>query len=134
MDVSTIVGLFAAGETADTVTAEYALTQQQYALHRHLYDLIGVYSTDGDRMIVSTDGTRRPVSTKAWDTAYQLRGVTHIEEGASDSPLDAVFVELKEDAPRAAKASSCATTSGPRCGSSCLRRRQAPRIATSATR
>jgi hypothetical protein len=73
--------------------------KQQYALHRHLYDLIGVYYTNGDRVIVSTDGTRRPVSTKAWDTAYQLRGVTHIEEGASDSPLNAVFIELKEDAP-----------------------------------
>ena len=73
--------------------------KQQYALHRHLYDLIGVYYTNGDRVIVSTDGARRPVSTKAWDTAYQLRGVTHIEEGASDSPLNAVFLELKEDAP-----------------------------------
>jgi hypothetical protein len=75
--------------------------KQQYALHRHLYDLIGVYYTNGDRIIVSTEGARRPVSTKAWDTAYQLRGVTHVEEGASDSPLRAVFIELKEDAPTA---------------------------------
>ena len=36
------------------------------------------------------------VHTAAWDTAYQLKGVTHIEEGASESPLRAVFVEMKE--------------------------------------
>jgi uncharacterized protein (DUF433 family) len=29
MDVATIVGLFAAGETVDTVMAEYALTSEQ---------------------------------------------------------------------------------------------------------
>jgi hypothetical protein len=78
---------------------DIAWLKQQYALHRHLYDLIGVYYTDGDRTIVSTEGARRPVSTKAWDTAFQLRGVTHTEEGASDAPLRAVFIELKEDAP-----------------------------------
>jgi uncharacterized protein (DUF433 family) len=39
MDVATIVGLFAAGETVDTVVAEYALTAEQvraalaYAAH-----------------------------------------------------------------------------------------------------
>lgn len=74
--------------------------KQTYPLHRHRYDLVGVYYTSGDRIIVSTDGNRRPVSTKAWDTAFQLHGVTHIEEGASDQPLRAVFLELKEDAPR----------------------------------
>jgi hypothetical protein len=70
--------------------------KQQYPLHRHPYDLTGVYYTDGDRTIVSEAGERRPVRTAAWDTAYQLKGVTHIEEGASDSPLRAVFVEMKE--------------------------------------
>jgi hypothetical protein len=72
--------------------------EQQYPLHRHIYDLTGVYYTDGDRVIVSEAGARRPVSTKAWDTAFQLKGVTHVEEGASDQPLRAVFVEFKEPA------------------------------------
>ena len=75
-----------------------AWLKQQYPLHRHRYDLVGVYYAPGDRMIVSTDGSRRPVSTEAWQTAFQKSGVTHIEEGASDSPLRAVFVELKEPA------------------------------------
>jgi hypothetical protein len=70
--------------------------KQKYALHRHPYDLTGVYYTDGDRTIVSEGGERRPVHTAAWDTAFQLKGVTHIEEGASDSPLRAAFVEMKE--------------------------------------
>jgi len=72
--------------------------KQQYPLHRHVYDLTGVYYTDGDRTIVSEAGERRPVHTTAWDTAFQLKGVTHIEEGASDAPLRAVFVEMKEPA------------------------------------
>jgi hypothetical protein len=38
------------------------------------------------------------VSTKAWDTAFQRSGVVHIEEGASDAPLRALFIEMKEPA------------------------------------
>jgi hypothetical protein len=72
--------------------------KQQYPLHRHRYDLVGVYYAPGDRTIVAQDGTRRPVSTKAWDTAFQRAGVTHIEEGASDTPLRALFIDLKEPA------------------------------------
>jgi hypothetical protein len=82
--------------------------KQTYPLHRHLYDLTGVYYTDGDRTIVSEAGERRPVHTTAWDTAFQLKGVTHIEEGASDAPLRAVFAELKE--PSATGAMDTATT------------------------
>jgi hypothetical protein len=79
-----------------------AWLKQVYPLHRHVYDLVGVYYTDGDRTIVSTAGERRPVSTKAWGIAFQAKGVTHIEEGASDIPLKAVFVELKQESPTGA--------------------------------
>jgi hypothetical protein len=65
-------------------------------LHRHVYDLVGVYYEPGDRMIISPEGAKRPVSTKAWDIAFQRTGVTHIEEGTSDAPLRAVFVEMKQ--------------------------------------
>ena len=64
-------------------------------LHRHVYDLAGVYYEPGDRMIISPEGAKRPVSTKAWDIAFQRVGVTHIEEGTSGAPLRAVFVEMK---------------------------------------
>jgi hypothetical protein len=88
-----------------------AWLKQQYPLHRHRYDLVGVYYTSGDRVIVSTAGARRPVSTAAWETAFQLAGVTHIEEGSSDLPLRAVFLELKE--PKALGVADSATTPAP---------------------
>jgi hypothetical protein len=85
-------------ENDDVIVWNITWLKQQYPLHRHPYDLVGVYYTSGDRVIVSTEGERRPVSTQAWSTAFQLAGVTHVEEGASDDPLKAVFVEMKRPA------------------------------------
>ena len=75
------------------------LKDQPSPLHRHLYDLVGVYYEPGDRMIISPEGAKRPVSTKAWELAFQKAGVTHIEEGVSDAPLRSVFVEMKQPGP-----------------------------------
>ncbi len=83
-------------ENERAIVWDIAWLKQQYPLHRHLYDLVGVYYSPGDRIIIAQDGTRRPISTRAWETAFQLKGVTHIEEGSSDEPLRAVFLELKE--------------------------------------
>ena len=83
-------------ENARVIVWDISWLKQQYALHRHPYALVGVYYSQGDRTIIAQDGSRRPVSTKAWDTAFQRAGVTHIEEGASDTPLRAVFIEMKE--------------------------------------
>ncbi len=93
-----------------------AWLKQQYPLHRHLYDLVGVYYSPGDRIIVSNEGSRRPVSTKAWETAVQNRGVTHIEEGASEQPLRAIFIELKEPAASGQMEASSATAAFPQGG------------------
>src|SRR5438874_6402142 len=71
------------------------LKGQPSPMHRHIYDLLGVYYEPGDRIIISPEGTRRPVSTKAGDVIFQRTGVTHIEEGVSEVPLRAAFVELK---------------------------------------
>ena len=76
---------------------DIAWLKQQYPLHHHVYDLVGVYYSPGDRIIIPQSGERRPVSTAAWDTAFQRRGLTHTEEGASDRPLRAVFVEIKDE-------------------------------------
>ncbi len=103
-------------ENNRVVVWDIAWLKQQYPLHRHIYDLAGVYYSPGDRMIVSTDGTRRPVSTKAWDTAFQLRGVTHVEEGTSDVPLRAVFVEMKEGAPSGQMAQATTSPAFPQGG------------------
>ena len=75
------------------------LKGQPSPLHRHIYDLAGVYYEPGDRMIISPEGAKRPVSTKAWDIAFQRKDVTHIEEGVSEAPLRAIFVEMKQSGP-----------------------------------
>ncbi len=66
-------------------------------LHRHPYDMTGLYYAPGDRLITALDGTKRPVTTAAGGIVWQLKGVTHIEEGTSDAPLRAVMIELKQD-------------------------------------
>jgi len=76
---------------------DVAWLRRQYPLHRHVYDLAVVYYSPGDRIIISTTGERRPVSTPAWDITFRRRGLTHIEEGTSDPPLRAVFLEMKDE-------------------------------------
>ena len=68
--------------------------------------MVGIYYTAGDRMITGVDGSKRPVSTKPWNVAWQLKGVTHAEEGTSDRPLHAVMVELKRESYGAAESGS----------------------------
>lgn len=71
---------------------------QQTALHRHIYDMTGVYIAPGNRLITAVDGSKRPVTTAAGGIIWQNRGLTHIEEGTSDEPLRAIMIELKQDA------------------------------------
>jgi ketosteroid isomerase-like protein/quercetin dioxygenase-like cupin family protein len=67
-------------------------------LHRHPYDMTGLYYAPGDRLITAVDGTKRAVTTRAGGIVWQLKGVTHVEEGTSDVPLRAVMIELKQEA------------------------------------
>jgi hypothetical protein len=86
-------------ENERVVVWDVAWLRQAYPVHRHVYDYAGVYYTSGDRIVISEPGTRSPAKTVAWDTFFFRRGVTHSEEGASDEPLRAVFVEFKEPNP-----------------------------------
>ncbi len=74
-----------------------AWLQQEYPEHRHCYDHVGVYYVSGDRIITSTEGVTRPVSTEAWNISFQRRGVTHTEAGTSEEPLRAVFIQIKQE-------------------------------------
>lgn len=76
---------------------DIAWLKREYPRHHHVYDLVDVYYSPGDRIIISNTGERRLVATPAWNTAFQRRGLTHAEEGASDPPLRAVFVEIKDE-------------------------------------
>ena len=64
-------------------------------VHRHRYDMTGVYYWPGGRFIISTDGVKRPTSTPAGRIQWLAAGVTHAEEGTSDDSLRAVMIELK---------------------------------------
>jgi hypothetical protein len=72
---------------------------QPSGLHRHLYDMTGLYYWPGDRIITAVDGSTRNISTKAGVIQWQLKGITHIEEGTSEDPLRAVMLELKGGGP-----------------------------------
>ncbi len=72
---------------------------QPTPLHRHPYALAGVYLEPGTRVITDADGLKRNVSNEAGGVTFQLKGLTHVEEGTSDTPLHAIMIELKENAP-----------------------------------
>ena len=74
--------------------------KQQYPLHTHRYDLVGVSYVEGDRIITQGNNPGRLVNTKAWVFQTNRANVTHVEEGASDPPMRAVLIELKNAAPR----------------------------------
>jgi hypothetical protein len=78
--------------------------KQQYPLHTHRYDLVGVSYVEGDRIITQGNNPGRLVNTKAWVFQTNRANVTHVEEGASDPPMRAVLIELKKPAPRPAPA------------------------------
>lgn len=77
---------------------DIAWLRQSYPLHRHPYDMTGVYYQSGDRIIISPEGERRSTHTEAWNITFQRTGLTHSEEGASEQPLRAVFIEMKRAA------------------------------------
>ena len=74
--------------------------KQQYPLHTHRYDLVGISYEEGDRIITQGSGPGRLVNTRAWVFQTNRANVTHVEEGASDPPMRAVLIEVKSPAPR----------------------------------
>ena len=65
--------------------------------NRHVYDQVGTYYQTGSRAITPFDGPRRESTTPAGNISTTRKGTTHVEEGTSDPPLRAVFVELKSE-------------------------------------
>jgi hypothetical protein len=74
--------------------------KQNFPLHTHRYDLVGISYAEGDRIITQGDGPGRLVPTRTWVFQTNRAGVTHVEEGASDPPMRAVLIEVKAAAPR----------------------------------
>ena len=86
-------------ENAVVAVWDVAWLKQQYPLHTHRYDLVGISYAEGDRIITQGNTPGRVVNTKPWVFQTNRAAVTHVEEGASDSPMRAVQIELKAAAP-----------------------------------
>lgn len=89
-------------ENEIVVVWDVAWLKQQYPLHTHRYDLVGVSYAEGVRIITQGSGPGRLVNTKAWVFQTNRANVTHVEEGASAPPMRAILIELKSAAPREA--------------------------------
>ena len=89
---------------------------QPTALHRHIYDQVGTYYARGGRLITATDGTERRGMTEVGSLSTTRKGTTHVEEGTTDPPLRAVFIELKKDTPSGATADNVGAPAFPREG------------------
>ena len=84
---------------------------QPTAMHRHPHDQVGTYYARGGRVITQPDGTRRENMTEVGNLSTTRKGTTHIEEGATDPPLRAVFIELLQDKGPAAPAADTSAVS-----------------------
>ena len=89
---------------------------QPTALHRHIYDQVGTYYARGGRLITATDGTERRGMTEVGSLSTTRKGTTHVEEGTTDPPLRAVFIELKKDTPSGVPVASVGEPGLPREG------------------
>jgi len=89
-------------ENDQVIVWDVAWLEQQYPMHTHLYDLVGMSYVDGDRIVLQDDGTRRRISTAAWTFQTQRAGVTHYEEGVGAPPMRSVQIELKSPGPSGA--------------------------------
>lgn len=68
-------------------------------MHRHKYDLVGVYLVGSPILVTMPDGTSRESKVDEGFVLFQPKGVTHIEEGAvAENPRHAILIDLK-DAP-----------------------------------
>lgn len=70
---------------------------QPTPMHRHVHDQVGTYYAAGGRIITAPDGSSRTTATRIGALSTTRKGTTHIEEGSTDPPLRAVFIELKRE-------------------------------------
>ena len=74
---------------------------QPSPLHRHVYDQVGTYYQTGGRAITPLNGKPSQSTTPVGNISTTRKGTTHVEEGTTDPPLRAIFIELKSDTPSA---------------------------------
>src|SRR5262249_540946 len=89
---------------------------QPTALHRHIYDQVGTYYQRGGRVITTADGEKRSNVTEVGSLSTTRKGTTHVEEGNTDPPLRAVFIELKQEKPGGLTSAAAGAVAFPREG------------------
>src|SRR2546428_14134911 len=67
-------------------------------LHRHPYDMTGLYYAPGDRLITAAARPNRAVATPAGGLLPPLQGGTHVGGGPSDFPPPAGMLALRPQA------------------------------------
>ncbi len=67
-------------------------------MHRHVFDVTGVFYAPGARKITMEDGTVRETRTDVGSFTWSPKGTTHIEQGASEPPTRGILIELKDAA------------------------------------
>jgi quercetin dioxygenase-like cupin family protein len=68
-------------------------------MHRHKYDLVGVYLVGSSIKVTMPDGTSRESKVDEGFVLFQPKGVTHIEEGVdAENPRHAILIDLKDNA------------------------------------
>ena len=67
------------------------------AMHRHKYDLVGVYLVGSPIKVTMPDGTSRESKVEEGFVLFQPKGVTHIEEDlVVENPRHAILIDLKD--------------------------------------
>jgi hypothetical protein len=89
---------------------------QPTPMHQHVHDQVGTYYATGGRAITTPDGVTRQTTTPVGGLSTTRKGTTHIEEGTTDPPLRAVFIELKQEAGSGPEARSQGAAAFPREG------------------
>lgn len=89
---------------------------QPTAMHRHVYDQVGTYYARGGRTITTPDGQARSAMTEVGALSTTRKGTTHIEEGSTVPPLQAVFIELKDEKPSGLPPADVGASPFPRAG------------------
>lgn len=69
-------------------------------MHRHRYDLVGVYFVGSEIEITMPDGRAMLNTMEPGDVIFQPKDVTHIEAGTDEAnPRRAILIDLKDTAP-----------------------------------
>ena len=66
------------------------------AMHRHRYDMVGVELADASVKVTSQQGSATNASPRVGQAFFTRKGVTHLEEGTSETPRHAILIDLKD--------------------------------------